>query len=438
MDTAFAQLTLIIFLLVANAFFVAAEFALVKVRHSRVESLASRGGYLSNLTLKIKNDLEAYLAACQLGITMASLGLGWVGEPFVAILLKPVLTGLALTPENIHTISFLLGFIIFSSLHIVIGEQVPKTYAIRKPEPVALWIALPLHFFYLFAWPLNSLLNTSSRLILKLMKVREAGHEDIFSGEEISDIISTSQEHGHIEQDRAQMLRNMFAFDSRTAREVMTPRNHVKMINLDLDGNVIKDFVGETGHSRYPVIQGDIDNPIGVLLLKDIFSFQIHNTNDDVWEKLHTLVRDMLMVPENIGIGPLFENMKSERSHMAIVIDEYGAFSGIIALEDLLEEIVGEIDDEQDETSTAPVLTEIEGGWQTTGLAPLHDIDKGLGSNFSSSVEAATLSGLLMTQLKRMPVAGDVVEDGDFRFIIEDLCGHRAGTVTIQKNINSS
>jgi CBS domain containing-hemolysin-like protein len=434
MDTVFSQLVLIILLLVANAFFVAAEFALVKVRYSRVEILASVGGYLAVLTLKIKNNLEAYLAACQLGITMASLGLGWVGEPFVALLLKPVLIGFDFSPESIHTISFLLGFIIFSSLHIVVGEQVPKTYAIRRPEPVSLWVAFPLHLFYLFAWPLNTLLNLSSRFFLKLLDVKEAGHEDIFSGEEISDIITTSQEHGHIEQDRAQMLRNMFAFDRRTAREVMAPRNHANIINIDHDPDAIKAFVGKTGHSRYPVVQGNADNPIGLLLLKDIFSTQLTDSGDAVWENLVDLVRETLMVPEHIGIGPLFEKMKNERSHMALVIDEYGAFSGIVTMEDLLEEIVGEIDDEQDSAPTAPVLIEIDDGWQTTGLAPLHDIDKFFGTHFSDSVEAATLSGLMMKHLNRMPQEGDIVEEGDYVFTIQSIVGRRVGDVIIRKN----
>ena len=433
MDTVFSQLVLIVLLLVANAFFVAAEFALVKVRYSRVEMMASIGGYLAVLTLKIKNNLEAYLAACQLGITMASLGLGWVGEPFVALLLKPVLIGFNFSPESIHTISFLLGFIIFSSLHIVVGEQVPKTYAIRRPEPVSTWIAFPLHVFYLMAWPLNTLLNLSSRFILKRLNVKEAGHEDIFSGEEISDIIATSQEHGHIEQDRAQMLRNMFAFDKRTAREVMTARNHADIINLDHDHNTIKAFVGETGHSRYPVVQGDADNPIGLILLKDIFSYQLNHSSDAMWENLAGLVREALMVPEHIGIGPLFENMKNSRSHMALVIDEYGAFSGIITMEDLLEEIVGDINDELDNMPTAPVLTKTEDGWQTTGLVPLHDIDKYFDTNFSESVEAATLSGLLMKHLNRMPDEGDTIEVGKYVFIIQSIVGRRVGNVAIQE-----
>ncbi len=245
------NLLAVVLLLVANAFFVAAEFALVKARGFRIESLASEGSAAARLTVRMQNDLDAYLAACQLGITMASLGLGWVGEPAVAALLEPLFHSLGMPEAMLHTSAFIVGFLIFSSLHIVIGEQVPKTFAIRRPEPVALWVAYPLRFSYLAVWPLNWLLNRASRGILRLFGVEEAGHGEVLSGDELQGLVATSKVHGEIWHDKAE----------------------------------------------------------------------------------------------------LFELMRVKRAQMALIIDEYGELAGAITLEDLLEEIVGEIHDETDESS---------------------------------------------------------------------------------------
>ncbi len=224
---------LIIFLLLAiNAFFVAAEFALVKARAFRIDLLADSGSRAAKLTQRIQLNLESYLAACQLGITMASLGLGWVGEPVVAALLEPAFHAMGMSDKVVHTTSFILGFLIFSSLHIIIGEQVPKTFAIRKSEPVSLWSAYPLHGFYMLAYPLNWLLNKASGSILSFFNVEEATHGDIYSNDEIRGIIDTSEQHGELDTDRAVMLQNMFKFDSHSVQQIMVPRTEVEVINL--------------------------------------------------------------------------------------------------------------------------------------------------------------------------------------------------------------
>jgi len=209
------SLIAVIFLLATNGFFVAAEFALVKARSFRIDAMAEQGNASAIMTRKIQHNLEAYLAACQLGITMASLGLGWVGEPAVAALLEPVLHSFGMSEQMIHSVAFITGFLVFSSLHIVIGEQVPKTFAIRKPEPMSLLIAYPLHWAYLAVYPLNWLLNRASGWILKMFGVKEATHGDIYTGDEIRGLVEASRDHGEIEYGQAKMLHNLFEFDQR-------------------------------------------------------------------------------------------------------------------------------------------------------------------------------------------------------------------------------
>jgi CBS domain containing-hemolysin-like protein len=209
------SLAAVVLLLAANAFFVAAEFAMVKARGFRLETFALQGSAAARLTLRIQADLETYLAACQLGITMASLGLGWVGEPAVAALLEPLFHWLGVPETVLHTVAFLAGFLLFSSLHIVVGEQVPKTLAIRRAEPVSVWVAYPLHVAYIVVYPLTWLLNVSARSVLSWFRVEEVSHADVLSGEEIRGLVATSQEHGEIEHGKAAMLQNLFEFDQR-------------------------------------------------------------------------------------------------------------------------------------------------------------------------------------------------------------------------------
>ena len=433
MDSTGLSLLVIVLLLVANGFFVAAEFALVKVRSMRIESLAESGSPSARLTLRIKHNLEAYLAACQLGITMASLGLGWVGEPAVAALLEPLFHTLGLPDAMLHTLAFIIGFIIFSSLHIVIGEQVPKTYAIRKPEPVSLWVAYPLHAFYLLAYPLTMSLNWASRRILRAMKVAEAGHEEIFSGEELHEMIGASREHGHIEHKQADMLQNLFAFDQRIVRDIMVPRSAVDRLDLDGESEENIRIMRETGHSRFPVIEGGDDHPVGILLVKDIYS-AVLDGQDAPWTRLRDFTRNTLMVPDTINIGRLFDMMKSSRTHMALVLNEYGAFAGLVTMEDLIEEIVGEIADELDEITEqqAHIQAAGDGHWEADGLTPLHDLERALDISIDAGLNASTLSGLIMSVLGRLPELGDVIDYKGYRFEVTRMEKRRADAVHIE------
>ncbi len=433
MDTT-SSFVAVFLLLAANAFFVAAEFALVKARGFRLESAAAAGSSAAKLTLRIQGNLEAYLAACQLGITMASLGLGWVGEPAVASLLEPMFSSLGMPPEMLHTSAFITGFLLFSSLHIVIGEQVPKTFAIRKPEPVSIWVAYPLHISYILVWPLNVLLNKTSRSILSLFGVAEAGHGDVFSGEEIKGMVATSKEHGEIEQQQADMLHNLFEFDQRQVGRVMIPRNSIHVLDVVAAADKTLETIRDTEHSRFPVIDSSGDDSIvGILLAKDIHRALLNGQNEP-WRDIRPLCRDPLVVPETQQVSKLFDEMRIARAHMAFVIDEYGAFVGIVTLEDLLEEIVGEIHDETDGAGEQADIAQLaENTWEVGGLISLSDLERAIGLVIPASLDANTLSGLLMNRLGRIPVVGDEIVESDIRLQVLTIADHRVGRAKLER-----
>ncbi len=424
----------VVLLLVANGFFVAAEFSLVKARPFRVRGMADAGSAAAKLTVRIQSNLEAYLAACQLGITMASLGLGWVGEPAVAALLEPLFHALGIPESVLHTTAFVTGFLIFSSLHIVVGEQVPKTFAIRKAEPVAIWSAYPLQLAYLIAWPLNFLLNKTSRSVLALFGVEEATHAEVLSGEELRGLVVTSKEHGELHHQKADMLRNLFDFDQRQVSRVMIPRTNIEVLDVHADPDVNLAVIRDSQHSRFPVIDSlDGEAIVGVVLVKDL-QHAVLSGQQEPWKNLKELVRDPLIIPENQQAAVLFDHMRTRRAHMALVIDEYGAFVGIVTMEDLLEEIVGEIHDETDVEEVGRDLVEISDDvWDVDGLISLNDLEKTIGLEAPAELDVNTVSGLFMSRLGRVPEVDDELTEGSFHLIVLSLEEHRVGKARITR-----
>jgi CBS domain containing-hemolysin-like protein len=433
MDTT-SSFVAVVLLLAANGFFVAAEFALVKARSFRIEAAAAAGSSAAQLTVRIQGNLEAYLAACQLGITMASLGLGWVGEPAVAALLEPLFHSMGVPDAVLHTVAFITGFLIFSSLHIVIGEQVPKTFAIRQAEPVSIWVAYPLHVSYLLVWPLNYLLNKASGSILSLFGVQEATHGEVLTGEEIKGLVATSKEHGEIHHQQADMLRNLFEFDQRQVGRVMIPRTSLHVLDVNGQPSENLEIIRETEHSRFPVVDSAHDDKIvGILLAKDLHRALLSG-HAEPWRDIASLCREPMVVPETKQVSHLFEQMRSERAHMAFVIDEYGAFVGIITLEDLLEEIVGEIHDETDEDDGQPdLIVKGENEWEAAGLISLSDLGKSIGLLVPADLDANTLSGLIMNRLARIPAVGDELTESGFHLVVMTLEERRVGRARIMR-----
>lgn len=427
------NLVAVVVLLAANGFFVAAEFALVKARGSRIALLAEQGNGSARLTTRILANLEAYLAACQLGITMASLGLGWVGEPAVAALLEPLFASLGMPEQLLHTSAFIIGFLLFSSLHIVIGEQLPKTVAIRRAEPVSLWVAYPLHVCYLAVWPLNWLLNRATGLLLQRFGVDQASHADVYTAEELHGLVKNASEQGQLQAGKALMLSNLFEFYQRQVSAVMIPRTSVVCLDVSAPARDNIALMQRSRHSRFPVIDSARgDAIVGLLLVKDIQGAWLDD-NEHPWHDLSSLCREPLVVPQSQLVPELFEKMRTLRAHMALVVDEYGDFIGIITLEDLLEEIVGEIQDETDHEPT-PLLVQTDADeWQLDGLITLNDLAKSTGLTFAEAGVVNTLSGLFMERLGRLAEPGDQLTEGDFRLTVLTMDARRVGNVHLQR-----
>jgi CBS domain containing-hemolysin-like protein len=431
MGTIGYSLVAVLFLLAANAFFVAAEFALVKVRGFQLNQALEEGRRTAKLSMRMHRNLDAYLAACQLGITMASLGLGWVGEPAVSALLEPSLSKLGVSEQSLHTISFLVGFLVFSSLHIVIGEQVPKTYAIRKAQPVTLALAYPLLWFYWLVFPLNWLLDRANAGVLKLIGVAEAPHHEIISEDEISSIVDDSEAHGEIEEKTADIIRKAFRFDDQTVREVMVPWTDVATLSLSAPPSVNQAIVIETLHSRFPVTDaaGDV---IGVLATKDLITTLLGH-EDDVWSSIEDRLRPPLVIPRSLLISSLLERMRSTRTRLAIVIDEHGNYVGIVSLEDMLEEIVGEIEDEWDTDAAVEAIVETSTGWDVGGQVLLSQVELILRQSFAPEAGVTTLGGFVMARLGRLPREGDHIQESGYDFLIVKMKRRRVDKVTISK-----
>jgi CBS domain containing-hemolysin-like protein len=334
------------------------------------------GGRRVRLTLRILKDLEAYLAACQLGITMASLGLGWVGEPFVAALLEPLFVAAGMPEALLHTVSFAIGFLIFSSLHIVVGEQVPKTMAIRRPEPMSLWVAWPLYVFYMICWPLNWALNNASRALLRLAGVAEAGHEEAYSPDELRSLIGASRVQGTVRKHEHDMLGAILDLERVEVVEVMTHRRN--MVSLDGDAPVaeIARQVLDGPHTRYPVWRGDPDTIVGVLHAKDVLgAVQRSGAQALTPADIRKLATPPWFIPDTTSLVHQLVAFRQRRAHLAFVVDEYGALMGLVTLEDILEEIVGDIVDEKD-VEMAGVRQEPDGGVLAEGRVTIRDLNR--------------------------------------------------------------
>jgi CBS domain containing-hemolysin-like protein len=399
---------------------------LVKVRASRIDNLAEEGNRNAKFTKKILNNLDAYLSACQLGITLASLGLGWVGEPTVALILEPLLTKLAFNDFFIHSISFLIAFSIITFLHITVGEQFPKTYAIRKSENISLWTAGPIIFFHKIMYPFILLLNGSSNWMLRLSGIEPTtGHEEAHSEEEIRTLMKESNKSGFIDNTELSFVDNIFDFADTTAREVMIPRTEMVCLYANLPYEENKEAALTDMHTRYPVCETDKDNIIGFVHIKDFMK------KTDIKE-MRAIIRPLLSVPESMQISQLLKLMQKKRTHMALLIDEYGGTSGIVTVEDIIEEIVGEIQDEFDEERPSiEVLDELT--HSIDGLLNIEVVNDHFGLEIEND-DYDTIAGWLYSQTEIPPTKGQTIQYKDeFEFIIEDTDNMRISRVLIRR-----
>jgi CBS domain containing-hemolysin-like protein len=411
-------------LVALNAFFVATEFAIVRVRATRIDEMVAKGVRRAAATKRVLGDLNAYLSACQLGITLASLGLGWVGDGFVH-LLEPLFTGLGSSAGiAAHSIAIAAAFVIITFLHVVLGELAPKTMAIERPEVVALLVAWPIRIFnvllYPFIWGMNSLANLTVRALgLAPVSEESAAHSE----EELRMILSVSQRSGRLQEAHAELLENALDFTERTVRQIMVPRADI--VWLDAHASVEENVreVRESAHTRYPLCDGDLDHVVGVLHLKDLF---LHATGTD----LRQLARQPLFVPEGVPIDRLLRQFQRSRTHLAVVIDEYGGTSGVVSIEDVLEELIGEIQDEFDEE--APKVQDLGGGRLSVDASLAAGEIPSLGLEESAEeAEVETLGGLVLARLGRIARPGDVVEIGGRKVEVSRVSGRRILRLTV-------
>jgi CBS domain containing-hemolysin-like protein len=414
MSGPFFSLLLAVFLLAANGFFVAAEFALVKSKGFRIDAMAEEGRVGARLSQEMLKNVEAYLACCQLGITMASLGLGWVGEPTVAAILEPLLAPLGMPERGLQFTAFLVGFLVFSSLHIVIGEQVPKTFAIRQPEPVALWIAYPLRGAYLLFYPLNVALNNAARAILRLFGVKEGSHQEILTHDEIEGLVDVSAEHGKMEESQAEYIHNLFRFGELEVADVMVHRTNMHSVNADDPVDRIIDAVLASAYTRVPLWRSQPENIVGVVHTKDLLRALKAAGGDASRLDISAIAKKPWFVPDTTNLNDQLNAFLKRKLHIALVVDEYGEVQGLVTLEDILEEIVGDIADEHD-TTVEGVRRQPDGSVNCDGSVPIRDLNRVMDWNLPDE-EATTIAGLVIHEARIIPEPGQAFTFHGFRF----------------------
>lgn len=410
-------------LVLLNGFFVMAEFSLVKIRKTRLEELAHQDNQRAKLALKVLASFDTYLGATQLGITLASLALGWLGEPAISALIEPVL--LQYFPEYtwlVTTISIAIGFTIITFLHIVLGELVPKSMAIQRAESIALFTVWPLYIFHKIGYPIIVLFNQAAKAILAIIGVKAANETDLaHSEDELRMIVSASQRGGVLDQMESELIDNVFDFADRLAREVMVPRQDMICLFTDDPFEESMNVVRRTHHTRYPLCVEDKDHVIGMVHIRDLMDFDLCSTAE---KDLKTIMREIIVIPEGMSVAKLLQVMRRKRIHLAVVADEYGGTSGLVALEDVLEEIVGDIQDEHDEVAEMEILRLEDGAYEFDGRVLLDDVFEILNINMDEH-EEDTIGGYIFGLLGRRPEVSDKVSIGDYVFEVLRVNGFR-------------
>ncbi|NBC67917.1 hemolysin family protein [Paenibacillus sacheonensis] len=422
------SILLILVLVFLNGFFVAAEFAMVKVRSSRIDTLVQDGNRRARFASALTTNLDAYLSACQLGITLASLGLGWVGEPTISHIIEPILEKMHFSPVAISTISFIIAFSVITVFHIVLGELAPKTYAIRKAENVTLWTALPLIVFHKVMYPFIYLLNgMANRMLMSVGIEPAAEHESAHTEEEIRILMKESHKSGLIDNTELTLVDNIFDFAETHAREIMIPRTEMICLYANLSFEENQAIALKEMHTRYPVCDKDKDNIIGFIHIKDLLKVTHQGVHD-----IRHITRSMTTVPDSMHISTLLKLMQKKKTQIAILIDEYGGTSGLVTLEDIMEEIVGEIQDEFDE-ERADIEPREDGSHSINGMMLIEEVNSYFGTEIESD-DYDTIGGWMYAQIENPPSEGQrIVHPVGFEFTIEETDHLRISRIQLRK-----
>lgn len=418
-------------LILLSGFFVATEFAIVKVRTTRIEQLVEEGNKKAKTAKKVIDNLDEYLSACQLGITITSLGLGWLGEPTVQILLNPIFEIMGLPETVTKVVSFIIAFSIVTFLHVVAGELAPKTLAIQRAEWVTLNLSGALYMFYKVMYPFIHILNLSARGLARVFGIKPVtDSDDAHTEEELRMIMADSFKSGEINHSEYEYVNSIFEFSDRTAKEIMVPRTEITSIEKDLTIKEIFDVMGVEQYTRYPITDGDKDHVIGLVNLKHLLTAFIKDStkgNKQVVDYMQPIIR----VFETIPISDLLLKMQQERIHMAILMDEYGGTSGLVTIEDIIEEIVGDIQDEFDEDEIPEVQEISNGHYIIDAKMLIQEVNDLLGTHINDE-DIDTIGGWFLTQ-QFDAVEGDSFDFEGYEFKIKELDGHHILYIEVTK-----
>jgi putative hemolysin len=421
-------------LVFVNGFFVAAEFGLVGARQTRISQLASEGNAGAKAAEDAIKHLDSYIAATQLGITLASLGLGWIGEPSIGHIIEGIFASF-LPEETLHTVgrtvSVAVAFALVTVLHIVLGELAPKTIALQRPETVSIFVARPTRIFLTIFRPVIYVMNGLGNFVVRMLGFEPvAGHAQVHSAEELEMLVRSSREAGLLQESEERLLRRVFDFSDIQAREVMQPRVEVDAIPVDTPLPKLLQMVASLTHSRFPVYEEKIDKVVGILHTRDVFDLLIRNPTlltmpDDKFD-LRSLLRSPLFVPETAGVDKLLEKMQQTKTQFAVIIDEYGGMAGVVTMEDILEQLIGQVQDEFD-VETADIQTQGESS-VIDGLMSITEVTDRFGEPGIEPL-SNTIGGYVAERLDRIAAEGDKVDWGTYDLVVEEMDGMRVAKV---------
>lgn len=429
------RLLAVLILVLANGFFVAAEFALVSVRRTRIAELVAQGKPAAKWAAKALENPDQIIAATQLGITIASLGLGWVGEPALSHFLEPVIL---LFPADFqdgasHSIAAGLSFAIITFLHVVVGELAPKSIALQNPESASLFVARPTLWTETIFKPIIWALNGTGNTLLHMIGVDPAsGHELVHSVEELKMIVTASAEEGVVAIEEHEMLHAIFDFGALLGRRVMIPRTEISAFEADmLLDEAIKQAI-QSSYTKFPVYEDDLDNIIGIVHIKDLLRAQQDTECGNC--KVRELTREAFFIPESVPVRTVLQQFRDQHRHIAIVMDEFGGTAGLVTLEDLLEEIVGEVSDPFDKKEPE-LVKRSDGSILIDGLLSIEEVNKELDLNFRDD-NYDTIAGFVLGKLNRIPTKGETLVVDDFKFVVEKMDGMRIERLSLKRQKN--
>ena len=424
---------IVFLLLLVNAFFVAAEFAIVRARKTKIEQLTKEGNVDAKIALKALEDVNFFIAAVQVGVTIASIGIGWFGSPTVEKMLAPVLVNIPAGHTYIaQAVTAIIAFMFITFLHVLIGEQVPKCIALQFPEKITIYVAKPMAAFMTISKPFVWLLNKSCNGILNLFRIPiNPSLKTVHTIDDLDMLVETSYDEGVLNETEKDIFHNVFQFSDLTAHEVMTPRTDMICVPIDMSLEELNQLAAENQYTRYPVYECDIDHITGFIHVKDLFQLSLNNEVCPI-DKIQ---RKIELVPETITLDKLVIMFKKTRSQMAVVVDEFGGTSGIITLEDVLEEIFGDVQDEFDVDEEIDIKEiqhdtyEVNGSMRLDELAKFFDIPV----EDLEVEDVDTVAGLVVKELERIANVGDEVSYGDFEFLVKEVDGARITKIQLTK-----